>query len=69
VKAISGKRMCKVLEGKGWTRKRNRSSHHIYEHPAIPGTTVTVPVHGNKTLRTGTQHGIMRDAGLTDADL
>ncbi|HJT35820.1 MAG TPA: type II toxin-antitoxin system HicB family antitoxin [Pirellulales bacterium] len=31
--------------------------------------TVVVPVHGNKDLKPGTQHGIMRDAGLTEQDL
>jgi predicted RNA binding protein YcfA (HicA-like mRNA interferase family) len=30
---------------------------------------VTVPVHANKGLKPGTQRSIMRDAGLTDADL
>jgi predicted RNA binding protein YcfA (HicA-like mRNA interferase family) len=30
---------------------------------------VVVPVHGNKTLKKGTQHDIMKNAGLTDADL
>lgn len=28
-----------------------------------------VPVHDNQDLKPGTQRGIMRDAGLTDADL
>jgi predicted RNA binding protein YcfA (HicA-like mRNA interferase family) len=61
--------MCKVLEGKGWVCKRSSGSHHIYEHSGHPGTTISVPVHGNKTLKSGTQHGVMKDAGLTDADL
>jgi predicted RNA binding protein YcfA (HicA-like mRNA interferase family) len=30
---------------------------------------VTVPVHANRDLRPRTQKGIMRQAGLTDADL
>jgi predicted RNA binding protein YcfA (HicA-like mRNA interferase family) len=61
--------MCKVLEAKGWTLQRVRGSHQVYDHPNHPGTTVSVPVHGNKTLKTGTQKGIMKDSGLTDADL
>jgi predicted RNA binding protein YcfA (HicA-like mRNA interferase family) len=69
VKHVSGKRLCKVLEGMGWSRQRIRGSHHIYEHPNHPGTTLSVPVHGNKTLKGGTQKGIMKDAGLTDGDL
>lgn len=31
--------------------------------------TVIVPVHGNRDLKPGTQHGILKDAGLTEADL
>jgi len=30
---------------------------------------VTVPVHGNRTLKTGLQKSIMKDAGLTEDDL
>jgi predicted RNA binding protein YcfA (HicA-like mRNA interferase family) len=68
VKPVSGKHLCKVLERKGWTLVRIRSSHHIYTNPDR-SRTVSVPVHSNRTLPTGTQHGIMKDAGLTDADL
>lgn len=61
--------MCKVLERNGWHLKRVRGSHHIYVHPDQRDTIVPVPVHGNRTLRTGTQRGIMREAGLSEADL
>jgi predicted RNA binding protein YcfA (HicA-like mRNA interferase family) len=69
VKHVSGKRMCRVLEGKGWLHVRTTGSHHIYSNPAQPGTIITVPVHGNRSLRAGTQRKIMRDAGLTEDDL
>jgi predicted RNA binding protein YcfA (HicA-like mRNA interferase family) len=68
VKIISGKRMCRVLESRGWVLDRVSGSHHIYEHPDHGGR-VSVPVHGNADLKPGTQRGIMRDAGLTDDDL
>jgi predicted RNA binding protein YcfA (HicA-like mRNA interferase family) len=32
VKIISGKRMCRVLEQRGWTLARINGSHHIYRH-------------------------------------
>jgi predicted RNA binding protein YcfA (HicA-like mRNA interferase family) len=68
VKSISGKEMCRVLERHGWTLQRINGSHHIY---AKPGSrfTPSVPVHGNRSLKSGTQRKIMRIAGLTDADL
>jgi predicted RNA binding protein YcfA (HicA-like mRNA interferase family) len=60
--------MCKVLERRGWRQVRIKSSHHFYKK-AGEVAIVTIPVHGNKNLRTGTQATIMRAAGLTDADL
>jgi predicted RNA binding protein YcfA (HicA-like mRNA interferase family) len=68
VKIISGKRMCRILEARGWTLARINGSHHIYRQ-AGSGRRTVVPVHGNLDLKPGTQRGIMRDAGLTDDDL
>ena len=68
MKTVSGKRMCRVLENRGWILDRIAGSHHIYRHPGR-GARVTVPVHGNADLKPGTQRSIMRDAGLTDDDL
>ncbi len=68
MKVVSGKRMCRVLEQRGWTLARINGSHHIYRQTATRLRT-SVPVHGNDDLKPGTQKGIMRDAGLTDADL
>lgn len=65
MKAVSGKHLCKILERKGWTLARIKSSHHIYNSP----DGVSVPVHGNRTLPTGTQRGIMKDTGLSEDDL
>ena len=68
MKIISGKRMSRLLEQRGWTLARINGAHHIYRH--VPtGRRTVVPVHGNQDLKPGTQRGIMRDAGLTDADL
>ena len=68
MKPVSGKRMCRVLEKRGWALIRTKGSHHAYRQAGNP-RTIVVPVHGNKTLKTGTQASIMRDAGLTDDDL
>jgi len=68
VKAVSGKDLCKILERKGWRLVRIHSSHHIFRSPD-GSTTVSVPVHANRTLPIGTQHGIMKTTGITEADL
>jgi predicted RNA binding protein YcfA (HicA-like mRNA interferase family) len=68
MKVISGKRMCQILESRDWVLVRINGSHYVYRHPASKQRT-TVPVHANADLKPGTQRGIMRDAGLTEADL
>jgi predicted RNA binding protein YcfA (HicA-like mRNA interferase family) len=60
--------MCKVLERHGWRLARIKSSHHIYKKAGV-AAIITVPVHGNKDLRHGTQATIMQQSGLTDDDL
>lgn len=67
MKALSGRELCKVLERKGWTLIRINSSHHVYGKAGA--RPIPVPVHGNRTLKGGTQRGIMKQAGLTEADL
>ena len=69
MKAVSGKALGRALKRHGWVLKRIKGSHHIYEHADHIGTTISVPMHGNRSLRTGTQHSIMKAAGLTEADL
>jgi len=45
MKAISGKRMCKLLEAKGWKLTRVTGSHHIFTHQGS-NLRITVPLHG-----------------------
>jgi len=68
MKSISGKALCKIVEGQGWQLKRITGSHHIY---AKEGFTVilSIPVHSNRDLPTGTLRGILKDAGITEDDL
>lgn len=68
MKTVSGKRMCRILHRHGWVLGRIKGSHHAFQRAGNPNTIV-VPVHGNQDLKPGTQHGIMKDAGLTEADL
>jgi predicted RNA binding protein YcfA (HicA-like mRNA interferase family) len=67
MRAVSGKQLCRILERNGWKRARTRGSHRRYEK--VGCQPITVPVHANKTLPTGLQRTIMKEAGLTDSDL
>ncbi|MFM9963731.1 MAG: type II toxin-antitoxin system HicA family toxin [Planctomycetaceae bacterium] len=60
--------MCRVLGQHGWSLVRIKGSHHAFRKPDS-SMTIVVPVHGNRDLKPGTQHSIMKDAELTDADL
>ena len=60
--------MCKVLEAHGWGLHDIQGSHHAYVKPGSQ-LKISVPVHANRDLAKGTQKAIMRQAGLTDADL
>jgi predicted RNA binding protein YcfA (HicA-like mRNA interferase family) len=50
MKSVSGRRMCRLLEERGWQLDRIKGSHHVYRHPAT-GRSSPVPVHGNSDLK------------------
>jgi predicted RNA binding protein YcfA (HicA-like mRNA interferase family) len=68
MKAISGKRMCRLLEAKGWRLARVTGSHHIY---VISGKNIriSVPVHGAQDLKIGLQKAIVNLAGIREEQL
>ena len=68
MKAVSGRELARVLEGHGWTCMRVRGSHHIY---GKPGSVVrlSVPIHGNRSLKAGLLRHLLKTAGLTEDDL
>ena len=68
MKAVSGKHLVKLAKAKGWQLARVVGSHHIL---VMEGReeTLSIPVHGNKTLKRGTQRAIMKILKLTDGDL
>jgi predicted RNA binding protein YcfA (HicA-like mRNA interferase family) len=63
VTPLSGKELCKLLEKNGWLLDHVSGSHHIYVKPGNRAN-LSVPVHGNKPLKKGTFHGLMKKAGL-----
>ena len=67
MKRVSGKQLARILVKKGWTLHHTRGSHHYY---LKDGRLVTVPIHsGTSPLKPTTQKSIMKQAGLTEADL
>lgn len=68
MKTINGKRMCKLLEGKGWTLARVTGSHHIFVRQGSD-VRITVPVHGGRDLKIGLQRAIIKTANISESDL
>ena len=54
---VSGKRMAKVLEARGWVLRRVRGSHHLYKHPDRPDP-INIPIHGDRDLKAPVQRTI-----------
>jgi predicted RNA binding protein YcfA (HicA-like mRNA interferase family) len=65
MKSISGKDFAKVLEQNGWVFLRVQGSHHIYGKPEIPDR-ISVPIHANKSLKTGLLRHFLKVARLTE---
>lgn len=68
MKSVSGKRLCQIVEQKGWALRRITGSHHIYENPTIE-QILSIPVHRNQDLKVGTLRALMKIAQLSEEDL
>jgi predicted RNA binding protein YcfA (HicA-like mRNA interferase family) len=68
LKAISGKRFCRLLEEKNWELMRINGSHYIYSKIGFT-TRISVPVHGNTALKIGLQRHLMKIAGIDESEL
>lgn len=68
MKSISGKRLCKIVEQRGWVLRRITGSHHIYEKPEID-QILSIPVHRSEDLKIGTLRALMKIAQLSEEDL
>ncbi|HVA00259.1 MAG TPA: type II toxin-antitoxin system HicA family toxin [Terriglobia bacterium] len=68
MKSLAGKDLARVVERHGWQLLRIHGSHHIY---GKPGNVVrlSIPIHGNKPLKTGLLRHLLKMAGLEESDL
>ena len=68
MKSVGGRRLARVLERHGWQLLRVHGSHHIYGREGSP-VRLSVPVHGNRPLKTGLLKHLLKMAGLGENDL
>ncbi len=63
--SLSGKELAKLVERHGWTLLRINGSHHIYGKPENV-VRLSIPIHGNKPLKTGLLKHLLKSAGLSE---
>lgn len=63
MKSYSGKELIGLLERHGWKLLRINGSHHILGR-AGSIVRLSVPVHGNKPLKSGLLRHLLKMAGL-----
>jgi predicted RNA binding protein YcfA (HicA-like mRNA interferase family) len=68
MKALSGREFARLVEQHGWTLLRIQGSHHIY---GKAGSTVrlSIPIHGNRSLKPGLLRHLAKLAQIPDAEL
>jgi predicted RNA binding protein YcfA (HicA-like mRNA interferase family) len=67
LKAVGGKDFCRLLERHGRELRRISGSHHIYTKSGS-GVRITVPVHGNSSLKLGLQFHLVKLAGIDESE-
>ena len=68
MKAVTGRRLAKLAETKGWSLARISGSHHIYIKESRT-ERVVIPIHGNKTLKIGLQRSLMKIIPVSEDEL
>jgi len=68
MKAVTGKRMARLTEQKGWMLARINGSHHVFTKEGRM-ERVVIPIHGNRTLKIGLQRALMRIIPVVEDEL
>ncbi len=68
MRAVSGREFARMIERRGWQLLRINGSQHIY---GKSGSVVrlSVPIHGNRPLKTGLLRHLARLAEIPDDEL
>ena len=63
LRVLSGREVCQILEGQGFSVVRQRGSHIVMQQ-RFGSTTTTVPVPDHAELTLGTLSSIIRQSGV-----
>jgi predicted RNA binding protein YcfA (HicA-like mRNA interferase family) len=68
MRAIAGREFARMIERRGWQLLRINGSHHIYGK-AGSVVRLSVPIHGNRPLKTGLLRHLAKLAEISDDEL
>ncbi len=68
MKNVSGKEFARIVEKNGWKLLRVRGSHHVFGK-AGEQLRLSIPIHGNHSLKMGMLRDMLKVAGLQESDL
>lgn len=68
MKQVSGKDLARLVEKHGWTLLRVHGSHHIYGRGGSI-VRLSIPIHGNRTVKTGLLRHLLKQAEITESEL
>ena len=68
MKSVTGREFSRLLEKKGWKLVRVKGSHHVYMKKENP-VRISLPIHGNKTLKIGLMKHLMKLAEIDESEL
>jgi len=67
MKSVSGREFARLIERHGWQLLRVNGSHHIYGK-AGSIVRLSIPIHGNKALKTGLLRHLLKAAEIDGSD-
>lgn len=64
---MSGRDLARLVERHGWQLLRVKGNHHIYGK-AGSIVRLSIPIHGNRPLKTGLLRHLLKAAEIPDTD-
>jgi predicted RNA binding protein YcfA (HicA-like mRNA interferase family) len=68
MKSVSGRDFARIIERRGWILLRVNGSHHI-DGKSGSVVRLSIPIHGNKPLKTGLLRHLAKLADLSEDDI
>jgi predicted RNA binding protein YcfA (HicA-like mRNA interferase family) len=68
MKSVSGREFARLVERRGWQLLRVNGSHHIYGK-AGSVVRLSIPIHGNKALKTGLLRHLLKMAEIDESEV